>query len=122
MLFVNTLLICCFLILYEADATYNAESAKRQCSCAEQTECFVAIKDETEKCFDGAYGTVYDELKKYGNPNKMKPCFDKFTNFVKKWINCVNENLIKDKSCLPHKKDVKIPSKDFLTIYVNGVC
>uniref|UniRef100_A0A183C9Y2 DUF19 domain-containing protein n=1 Tax=Globodera pallida TaxID=36090 RepID=A0A183C9Y2_GLOPA len=43
---------------------------KDNCSCATNGKCFVEIIDETAKCFDGAYGPVYDELKNMGTQTK----------------------------------------------------
>ncbi|KAL3100590.1 hypothetical protein niasHS_001156 [Heterodera schachtii] len=100
----------------------SGDCVYRQCSCDEQNECFGVLIDETAKCFEVAYDEVKaDLIKAHADPKKTAPCFDKFTNFVKDWLSCVNAKLVKQSSCLPTKSYVKITSNDFLEIFVKSV-
>ncbi|KAI3416277.1 hypothetical protein GPALN_005818 [Globodera pallida] len=115
------ILLICFLHSAYAAETKNAYEAyggeeHRQCTCAEQTECFEELKNNVAKCFDVVYGSVYNEIKSYADPNKLRQCFVEYEDKVLKLMGCTDQKLIKKESCLADKKYVKIRG-DFVAAY-----
>ncbi|KAL3115341.1 hypothetical protein niasHT_017743 [Heterodera trifolii] len=89
-----TYILFLLAILVQEGHGYN--NLYRQCTCAEQSECYGVLIAETAKCFDVEYEEVKaDLIKAHADPTKTAPCFNKFTNFVKDWHFCVEAKLAK---------------------------